>query len=155
MRSGPACQAARGSLYSRADRGGNFPGMMFKTQYPRLFLPESLDRCGEAARGLYEYWDRKRGTRFAPARADLDWFEMAAWRPGIVIVECGTTTSTRGRGRERLRNSFNLITLGARRIEIAHFMYFEPAQEFLVTSRHIYPRAACIHLGSDAAAQVE
>jgi len=61
--------------------------MMFKTQYPRLFLPESLDRCGEAARGLYEYWDRKRGTRFAPARADLDWFEMAAWRPGIVIVE--------------------------------------------------------------------
>ena len=60
---------------------------MFKTAYPRMYLPDCVERLGGGVRAVFDYWDRKRGTRFAPARADLDWFDMAAWRPGIVIVE--------------------------------------------------------------------
>ncbi|HNB25753.1 MAG TPA: PAS domain-containing protein [Alphaproteobacteria bacterium] len=60
---------------------------MFKTHYPRMFLPDCVERLGEGARLVYEYWNAKRGERFAPARTDLDWFDMAAWRAGIVIVE--------------------------------------------------------------------
>ncbi len=33
---------------------------------------------------------------------------------GIVIVQCGTTTSRRGRGREREKNSFNEISITSR-----------------------------------------
>lgn len=60
---------------------------MFKSHYPRMFLPDCLDRCGDGVRAVYDYWNRKRRDRFAPARADLDDAEMAPWRPGIVIVE--------------------------------------------------------------------
>lgn len=60
---------------------------MFKTTYPRLFLPDCRSRCGEGVLAVYDYWDRKRGTRFAPGRSDLDAGEMAAWLDGIVIVE--------------------------------------------------------------------
>lgn len=60
---------------------------MFISHYPRMFLPDSLDRCGEGVQAVYDYWNRKRGGRFAPAWADLDKAEMAAWQPGIVVVE--------------------------------------------------------------------
>lgn len=60
---------------------------MFKSHYPRMFLPDCLDRCGEGVRAVYDYWNRKRGERFAPAWADLDKSELEPWLPGIVIVE--------------------------------------------------------------------
>lgn len=60
---------------------------MFKSPYPRMLLPDCLDQCGPGLRAIYAYWDRKRGDRFAPSRADLDPAETAAWQPGMVIVE--------------------------------------------------------------------
>jgi hypothetical protein len=57
-----------------------------------------------------------------------------------VIVQSGTTTSGRGRAREREKNSFNLIRIGPDAIRIAHFMYFHEHDGFAPVSRHIFPR---------------
>lgn len=60
---------------------------------------------------------------------------------GIVIVQSGTTTSRRGRAREREKNSFNWIRVTEDSIRITHYMFFEDAGGFAPFSRHIYPRA--------------
>jgi 3',5'-cyclic AMP phosphodiesterase CpdA len=60
---------------------------------------------------------------------------------GIVIVQCGTTTSRRGRARERAKSTFNLIRAGERRLQVTHLMYFEDAGGFAPVSVHDFPRA--------------
>jgi 3',5'-cyclic AMP phosphodiesterase CpdA len=60
---------------------------------------------------------------------------------GILIVQCGTTTSRRGRAREREKNSFNWIRITDRVIRITHFMYFAAVGDFAPVSRHLLPRA--------------
>jgi 3',5'-cyclic AMP phosphodiesterase CpdA len=59
---------------------------------------------------------------------------------GIVIVQSGTSTSRRGRAREREKNSFNVIRIDGRLIRVTHYMYFDVADGFLPTSRHIFYR---------------
>jgi len=59
---------------------------------------------------------------------------------GIVIVQCGTSTSRRGRGREREKNSFNLIDIDETMIYITHYMYFDEDAAFAPISRHLFPR---------------
>jgi 3',5'-cyclic AMP phosphodiesterase CpdA len=59
---------------------------------------------------------------------------------GITIVECGTTTSRRGRAREREKNSFNVVRVGADTVRVTHYMYFDEVDEFAPISRHIFPR---------------
>ncbi|HEX6938729.1 MAG TPA: metallophosphoesterase [Longimicrobiales bacterium] len=59
---------------------------------------------------------------------------------GIIIVQCGTTTSRRGRAREREKNSFNLIRVGDDFIRVTHYMYFDDAGGFAPLSRHVFPR---------------
>lgn len=59
---------------------------------------------------------------------------------GLVIVQCGTTTSRRGRGREREKNSFNLIEIDDRTFCITHYLYFHEADGFAPFSRHVFPR---------------
>ena len=59
---------------------------------------------------------------------------------GIVIAQCGTTTSRRGRGREREKNTFNLIKIGDEMLRITHYMYFDALGEFAPVSRHLFPR---------------
>lgn len=61
---------------------------------------------------------------------------------GIVIVQSGTTTSRRGRAREREKNSFNWIRVTEDSIRITHYMYFDDAGGFAPVSRHIFPRAS-------------
>ncbi len=61
-------------------------------------------------------------------------------RHGVIIVQSGTTTSRRGRAREREKNSFNLLRLGDELIRITHYMFFDEAGGFAPTSRHIFPR---------------
>jgi len=58
---------------------------------------------------------------------------------GIIIVQCGTTTSRRGRAREREKNSFNLIEIHGG-IRITHYMYFDDADGFEPVSRHVFPQ---------------
>jgi 3',5'-cyclic AMP phosphodiesterase CpdA len=59
---------------------------------------------------------------------------------GIIVVQCGTTTSRRGRGREREKNSLNLIKVGAEMLRVTHYMYFSEVDEFAPLSRHIFAR---------------
>ncbi|NND97605.1 MAG: 3',5'-cyclic-nucleotide phosphodiesterase [Pirellulaceae bacterium] len=59
---------------------------------------------------------------------------------GIVIVQCGTSTSRRGRGPEREKNSFNMIEIQPDLMTVTHYMYFEDEQRFAPLSRHQFPR---------------
>ena len=59
---------------------------------------------------------------------------------GIVIVQSGTTTSRRGRARERGKNGFNLLRLEDGHVEILRFVHFEDRGAFLPVSIHTLPR---------------
>jgi 3',5'-cyclic AMP phosphodiesterase CpdA len=59
---------------------------------------------------------------------------------GIIIAQSGTTTSRRGRAREREKNSFNLIRIGEDIIRITQYMFFDEVDGFAPVSRHIFPR---------------
>jgi 3',5'-cyclic AMP phosphodiesterase CpdA len=70
----------------------------------------------------------------------LDFYPGVHRDRGIIIAQCGTTTSRRGRGREQEKNTFNLITIDPSEISIVHYIYFRQADGFTVTSRHIFRR---------------
>jgi 3',5'-cyclic AMP phosphodiesterase CpdA len=70
----------------------------------------------------------------------LDVYSGVDREHGIVIAQSGTSTSRRGRAREREKNSFNLLRLDRRIIRVTHYMYFDPAGGFVPTSRHIFFR---------------
>lgn len=59
---------------------------------------------------------------------------------GIIIVQSGTSTSRRGRAREREKNTLNLVRVGEDRIRITHYMYFDELLGFAPISRHVFPR---------------
>lgn len=72
--------------------------------------------------------------------SSLDFFPGQFDRGGIVIVQCGTTTSRRGRGRERLRNTFNWIRLTGGAIRVAHHAWIGDISKFMPISEHVFPR---------------
>ncbi|MDX1631706.1 MAG: metallophosphoesterase family protein [Thermoanaerobaculia bacterium] len=59
---------------------------------------------------------------------------------GMIIVQSGTTTSRRGRAREREKNTFNFIRIDDEITRITHFMYEDEVKDFVPVSRHIFPR---------------
>lgn len=59
---------------------------------------------------------------------------------GIIIVQSGTSTSRRGRAREREKNSFNLLYVTDTEVLISHYMYFHDLGRFAPFSRHRFPR---------------
>ncbi|MEO5511375.1 MAG: metallophosphoesterase family protein [Longimicrobiales bacterium] len=59
---------------------------------------------------------------------------------GVIIIQSGTTTSRRGRAREREKNSFNLIRITEDRVRVTHYMYFSDMAGFAPISRHLFPR---------------
>jgi 3',5'-cyclic AMP phosphodiesterase CpdA len=72
----------------------------------------------------------------------LDFFPGDLERRGIVVVQSGTTTSRRGRGRERLRNTLNVIRIDDRVIRVAHQMWITERARFMPVSEHVFPRGA-------------
>lgn len=70
----------------------------------------------------------------------LDVYAGADREHGIVIAQSGTSTSRRGRAREREKNSLNVVRLGGGVIRITHYMYFDDAGDFVPTSRHLFFR---------------
>lgn len=70
----------------------------------------------------------------------LDVYRGTHEERGIIIVQCGTTTSRRGRGREREKNSFNLIQATDEVVRVTHFIHFHDTARFEPTSRHLFPR---------------
>lgn len=59
---------------------------------------------------------------------------------GIIVIQCGTTTSRRGRGREREKNSFNHVRIEGDMLQVTHHLYFEQLGHFAPASRHHFPR---------------
>jgi len=59
---------------------------------------------------------------------------------GIIIVQAGTATSNRGIGRERGKNTFNLIEISERMIMVIHYMFCDRKRKFSPVSRHNFPR---------------
>ena len=55
---------------------------------------------------------------------------------GIVIVQCGTTSCSRGRGRERRRNSLNHIQTTPRELVVTHYLWKDADGEFRPHSQH-------------------
>lgn len=72
--------------------------------------------------------------------SSLDFFPGHRRERGVIIVQCGTTTSSRGKGRERDENTFNLIEAGAKTLTVTHYLYYEHQGRFAPLSRHIFPR---------------
>ena len=70
----------------------------------------------------------------------LDVYPSKDRASGITIVQSGTTTSGRGRAREREKNSFNLIRIDGDVVHIDHYMYFHALEGFAPLSRHEFPR---------------
>ena len=60
---------------------------------------------------------------------------------GITIIQSGTSTSRRGRAREREKNTANVIRIGEDLLRVTHYMYFDDLTGFGPISRHIFPRA--------------
>lgn len=98
---------------------------------------------------------RRAMTRFADWKVDLvlgghlhrafignslDFYPGVHRDRGIIISQCGTTTSQRGRGREREKNSFNLIQFAASTISITHYMFFHHSNDFEPVSCHTFQR---------------
>lgn len=71
----------------------------------------------------------------------LDAYPGADRERGIVIVQSGTTTSRRGRAREREKNSFNVIRVGREGLRIVHYMHFREKDGFAPLSAHAFPRS--------------
>jgi len=59
---------------------------------------------------------------------------------GVIIVQCGTTTSRRGLGRERDENTLNLIDIGTETHTVYHYLYIEEKGQFTPISEHRFPR---------------
>lgn len=82
----------------------------------------------------------------------LDVFPGPERDHGITIVQSGTTTSRRGRAREREKNSFNVIRVGDDVVRVTHHMFFDDAGGFAPVSRHIFPRGPRDYFGQGVAA---
>jgi 3',5'-cyclic AMP phosphodiesterase CpdA len=78
----------------------------------------------------------------------LDIYPSKDRSAGIVIVQSGTTTSRRGRAREREKNSYNVIRIGPRSVNVTHNMFFTELGGFAPVARHEFPRRECHYLGA-------
>ena len=72
----------------------------------------------------------------------LDFYPGLHRDRGIIMAQCGTTTSRRGRGREREKNSLNQIEIGKSSIAITHYIYFHESGVFEAVSRHSFRRGS-------------
>ena len=72
----------------------------------------------------------------------LDFFPGDLERRGIVTVQCGTTTSRRGRGRESQRNTLNVIRIEGGVIRVAHQAWIADLKRFMPISEHYFPGGA-------------
>jgi 3',5'-cyclic AMP phosphodiesterase CpdA len=61
-------------------------------------------------------------------------------RPPVVILHSGTTTSNRGRGGERERNTCNWIQFDGKSLVVSHYRWHHALERFAEHSRHWYPR---------------
>jgi predicted phosphodiesterase len=58
----------------------------------------------------------------------------------ILLAQAGTAASLRGRGSERLKNSFNLIEVSKQEIKATSYVYSNDASSFLPSITKTWPR---------------
>lgn len=92
---------------------------------------EMLDRCGVELLLCGHIHVSYVGTTL-DVRPDL--------RQGTIICQSGTTTSRRGKSRERGKNSYNVIEIDDRVIRIAQHLYLEDAGRYVPVADHVLPR---------------
>lgn len=61
-------------------------------------------------------------------------------RQGTIICQSGTSTSRRGRLRERGKNSYNVIEIEHEVIRIGQRLFLEDAGRFVPVAEHLFPR---------------
>lgn len=59
---------------------------------------------------------------------------------GTIICQSGTTTSRRGKSRERGKNSYNVIEIEDHVIRIGQHLFMEQAGRFVPVAEHVFPR---------------
>lgn len=79
----------------------------------------------------------------------LDFFPGEEREEGIIVVQCGTTTSARGRGRERFNNSLNYLKTEDGVLRVTHYLWRGREQGFWPHSRHRFGLRPDIWLGDD------
>lgn len=92
---------------------------------------ELLDRCGVELLLCGHIHMSYIGTTL-DVRPDLS--------KGTIICQSGTTTSTRGKGREAGRNSYNVIEIEDDVIRIAQHLFSPQANRFVPVADHVFPR---------------
>jgi len=78
--------------------------------------------------------------------SSFDFLSSRKHERGIIIAQAGTSTSSRGLGKELGRNSFNFIEIDDRSVVVSNYLYFESLREFRKFSMHTLPRAKIGHL---------
>lgn len=91
---------------------------------------EMLDRCGVELLLCGHIHISYVGTTL-DVRPDL--------RQGTVICQSGTSTSRRGKGRERGKNSYNVIEVRDTTIRIGQHLYLEDAGRYAPVAEHVFP----------------
>ncbi len=78
--------------------------------------------------------------------SSLDFVPRDRQERGIAVVQCGTTTSSRGRGRERFRNTLNVVEIDRERIRVTHTLWSAEDGIFWPASEHVFPRGGTLYL---------
>lgn len=60
-------------------------------------------------------------------------------RQGTIICQSGTSTSRRGKGRERGKNSYNVIEVRETTIRIGQHLFLEDAGRYVPVAEHVFP----------------
>jgi 3',5'-cyclic AMP phosphodiesterase CpdA len=66
-------------------------------------------------------------------------------RQDVIISQCGTTTSRRGRGQDKRKNSFHLITIDDYTTHIVPHSYQDTTQRFVPLQEYVFQRSSSIH----------
>jgi hypothetical protein len=62
----------------------------------------------------------------------------------VIALQSGTTTSSRGRGAERHRNTCNWIVADGSSMQLSHLRWEPALERFVEQSRHLYPRRRAV-----------
>ena len=71
-------------MSSFAERRG-LPGMFIASQ--KMVTRDFLSHCSDTVREVFEYWDRQRGKRPMPRRADIDPIDLRLHLPHILLID--------------------------------------------------------------------
>ena len=81
--------------------------------------------------------------------SSLDFLGRERDHRGVIVVQCGTTTSSRGRGRERFRNALNVVEIEPTRVRVVHALWSPETSSFRPASEHVFPRGDRLYLEQD------